>query len=61
MENVSTVKMMATAQFTETKSVEVMESAFKVEDKLDKSHKSNKSDKLDKLDKLDKSDKEHLY
>ena len=32
MENVSTVKMMATAQFTETKSVEVMEGAFK--DKL---------------------------
>ena len=32
MENVSTVKMMDTAQFTETKSVEVMEGAFK--DKL---------------------------
>ena len=32
MENVSTVKMMATAQITETKSVEVMESAF--EDKF---------------------------
>ena len=50
MENVSTVKMMATAQFTETKSVEVMESAFKVKEKLDKSHKSNKSDKLDMSD-----------
>ena len=32
MENVSTVKMMATAQFTETKSVEVMESAFNIKD-----------------------------